>query len=957
MATWNFLVDIWLQEEVATQAPAWTFSNQAPYLQDIQNIVQPTINVPEIAEQEIDLASLGLQNMEEFQMMVEIKEQWWSSDDFRDILSQVRSDKVESVKIEEPTDIEWFDIWVTAWQAISETAKWFKFQSEVDDNIVESGLKFLGNLPANTVQIAWDLISVASNPVWTFKSIQTLSDSLVQSGLNKLFLDEWEEVFSSEEAKELSWVLSQELNKIANEPWRIKELLVENPADVLLAVTWGLSIAKNVAKSKNLTWLAAKLETAERLTNPIRIQAEALKWLWIWVKKWAAWLSEKLIDTTLKLKPSDIKRIKKALPANQSPSKFLIEKGIIDDVKALDWQEGIVNKLQEFNTDSFNKLNDAVKSAKWVFKSDEVSAWLKALSDEFEWVAWMEKKFNEIQTLITKADTTWLTLRETLQVKREIDNALNLFKITWDLKAWATKQWLGNIRSWIRTFIEEEARRQNLPDIKNLSNDVRISRGIKDALVDRLETSGKNRIIWLSDIVVWGWAFAWTDLWTTIAILVGKKIIESPAFKIAATKTLWLPKKIVNKLDDLKSLTKQEGLSVSNAVKEYATSRWASIVDDIADKVWARSKFIDESTQFDLLKKWDIKQSKAIAAEQKALKAEKAFTKAEKAEQKILREWVLEEKGLGKVKATKSAVKKIDPDRKLIDLPTEDSWFRFTNSIWEEFWSRSSVFSRKKEFWRMQPKNIFKKDDLIEIIDDLFIDLWNVNFLLAQVKKLKNILPEDAAKLTGWAVQKKKIQSQIAWLRKAVDEFSKSELIAGQIKNSKIAFRWWTKRYNEFLAEKFWQGAWGDLAWPWVYMSTNFDVAKWYADFASNVSWDKWIIMRVLIPKDMNIATYVWSQTEEGIKAAANAARAQWFKWLRYPTSQLKRHKWATRWAVDYVIFDPKDAKIISDLAQDRFWVIIWRWMMENILKWWVIIWGLATWWWIAVAWAELFSK
>jgi hypothetical protein len=37
--------------------------------------LQPTLNVPEIAEQEIDLASFGLHNMEEYQMMVDIKEQ------------------------------------------------------------------------------------------------------------------------------------------------------------------------------------------------------------------------------------------------------------------------------------------------------------------------------------------------------------------------------------------------------------------------------------------------------------------------------------------------------------------------------------------------------------------------------------------------------------------------------------------------------------------------------------------------------------------------------------------------------------------------------------------------------------------------------------------------------------------------------------------------------------------
>lgn len=185
---------------------------------------------------------------------------------------------IEEQQIQEPEeDVSGLDVWVKAWQAISETAKKFKFESEVDDNIVESGLKFLWNLPANTVQIGWDLISVLSDPVWTGKSVKNLAAAWIQSGLNKLFLDEWEEVFTSDEIRETAEAVWNELEKLW-EPWRVKELLTENPADVLLTFVWGIGAAKNVAKSKNLTWLASKLDKAESLLNPIKIQAEALKW-------------------------------------------------------------------------------------------------------------------------------------------------------------------------------------------------------------------------------------------------------------------------------------------------------------------------------------------------------------------------------------------------------------------------------------------------------------------------------------------------------------------------------------------------------------------------------------------------------------------------------------------------------------------------------------------------------
>lgn len=167
-----------------------------------------------------------------------------------------------------------------AWQTISETAKKFKFESDVDDKILESTLKFVWNLPANTAQIAWDVIEVAADPIWTTKSLldlwQGISDKLVFWTLNSVF---WQDVEPTEKQLIVDWIW-QELKRIADTPWEVKSILVENPADVLLSVTWGLWVAKNVAKSKNLTWLANKLDKAQEILNPIKLQAEAVKWTW-----------------------------------------------------------------------------------------------------------------------------------------------------------------------------------------------------------------------------------------------------------------------------------------------------------------------------------------------------------------------------------------------------------------------------------------------------------------------------------------------------------------------------------------------------------------------------------------------------------------------------------------------------------------------------------------------------
>ncbi len=575
MPIWNYLTDILGKEIVPAE---W---GQASYLRDIETAVQPTVDVPQTAEQEIDLVGFGLQNMEEYQLMVDVKEQWWSSTDFREILEQQRIQKDSSFKeqigwvepiIEEPEEIGWLDIWVKTWEIISETAKEFKFESNVDDWIIESWLKFLGNLPANTVQIAWDLITIASDPVWTTKSLldlwQWLSDKLVRWTLNTIF---WKDLEPTENQVMVEAIWA-ELEKIATTPWEIKALLVENPADVLLAVTGWLNIAKNVAKSKNLTWLASKLEAAERLTNPLKLQAEVIKWTAWAISKWTAKVTEKLIDTTLKLTPSQVSKVRKATVWGKSPSKWLLDNWIIDDTRVLKWQEWIATKLQEFGWESYNKLNKSVANSKGTFVDNNVNKWIDAIIKEIDWVPWLENKIARVTELQTKSKS-WLTLSEQLEVKRLIDDTIDLYKVTWDPRAWAAKEWLINIRRWIREAIESEALLQWLWDVKQLSNDIRVSRLIKDWVLNRLDTAWKNRAISLTDIIVWGWAFAWADAWTAIAIIAGKKIIESPAFKLFATKTLRLPWNIIDKVNLWRKFTAKESLIIWNAVQEFITNR------------------------------------------------------------------------------------------------------------------------------------------------------------------------------------------------------------------------------------------------------------------------------------------------------------------------------------------------------------------------------------------------
>ena len=224
MATGNFLIDTWLQEQVSTQA--W-FTWEAPYLQEVQNITQE----PSVSEEQPEFEIWGLQSQEELDLMKYVKETWWTAEDFTEVLEdfrgKTRPELPEQVQvqweeqidsIEEP-DVSWLDIWVKSWEVISDIAKKFKFDSWVDDGIIKSGLKFIGNLPWNTAQLAWDLIQVASDPVWTVTSINNLAKSWIETALNKAFLAEWEEFFTSKEVEQVADVVWGELSKL----WNLEE--------------------------------------------------------------------------------------------------------------------------------------------------------------------------------------------------------------------------------------------------------------------------------------------------------------------------------------------------------------------------------------------------------------------------------------------------------------------------------------------------------------------------------------------------------------------------------------------------------------------------------------------------------------------------------------------------------------------------------------------------------------
>ena len=375
--------------------------NQAPYMEDINNSVNSFDSWSEYKK-------YGLQNDTEFRLMKYVKDTWGTAQDFSEVLQEYRRKTMPSFTPPEPEEEkiglagvgEKIGTWISdVWEAI-------KFQSDKDDSFLESSAKFLWNLPWNTLQLWWDILKIVSDPVDTLKDLQQVSDAIVQTWLNKVF---GTDSFTNEETRIVSDSIKTELDRIANEPWRLKELVVENPTDILLTVTGGFNVAKNTAKAKGLTSLSDKLQKVEDITNPIKLQADAVKWGSNIISKWKNKLfpEKSLDDIILETSQWDVKSIPAfkeslwKLDTKQIKTYNDLNNSIDNKIKALvNKQDELLPKENIYNIDDLN-------TTKWKRSTNFVK---NALDD-------LEKVWNETNDLDLLNKVDELSWKDKLNVK------------------------------------------------------------------------------------------------------------------------------------------------------------------------------------------------------------------------------------------------------------------------------------------------------------------------------------------------------------------------------------------------------------------------------------------------------------------------------------------------------------------------------------------------------------
>ena len=314
----------------------------------------------------------------------------------------------------------------------------------------------------------------------------------------------------------------------------------------------------------------------------------AIPLLWAWVKAAAKYAAPRLQLSWL-LNPAKLNQVKDMLIDEWSELvwkmdttdvwKWMIERWFKW------WKDDIIKWLTQYSDESKKALDWLLASSKSKHNVSSAKRALENIRASYADTPWLESKFAKVDQLLSKDA---YTLTELNAIKREMDDAYNLFKSSWGETAWLKAEWLRNIRKDIRKYIEDVADVEWLWNVKMLNNETSVSRTLADAVSrkdsadiarEMLSVFSKPAIWWalsmnqwpfngntvewkIGNFLVW-WLLAWAVFSTT-----------SKTYMANALRWLsWIQKKELSRFiatkwaEKLSKETIEEVAKVTNAIK------------------------------------------------------------------------------------------------------------------------------------------------------------------------------------------------------------------------------------------------------------------------------------------------------------------------------------------------------------------------------------------------------
>jgi len=455
---------------------------------------------------------------QELNIAKQIKEQGGTKEDFLDILKQIRTEQPTEQPIEQPVevsqDITVGDQTITPTQdpsvltadSIADIAVTRQAEEVEKAQEAEEGLTWFTSETKEALEQRWEQI-------WEIKE---RFDKKLQSKSNivDVFKKEWLwEALKTSMAEELNrfgssfQLAGQVVWAWTDVIWEWVENLLQEatPEAVENVIEWAISkitdteTVKNIAKAyaefreKNPE-IARNIEASVNMSEVLPI-AKGKKIL----KKPFSEAIKKQVRENAEKELKNVGRAILNLPDKTSQKEaFDMTKFFAEKAKKVDDFDDLVGQFEKTWKDAINKVNNSLKSSKTLHKPAWAKEVLNVIKDNLKWKPFVTNLEKEVNGLLKKINNEWLTLSELNKIKRSINDYTKAWNASWKEAAWIAPEAMRGKYGEIKTYIENAAKREKLPDIKQLNKDWINSNALLEFLWKQANKVGKKK--WLEAI-------------------------------------------------------------------------------------------------------------------------------------------------------------------------------------------------------------------------------------------------------------------------------------------------------------------------------------------------------------------------------------------------------------------------------------------------------------------------
>jgi hypothetical protein len=323
---------------------------------------------------------------------------------------------------------------------IKEWKKWEAFVQSMKNSLNELWSAF--QVWGQVAWWAWDILFE-----WIENLIQDATPEVVENAI------EWA----------VAWIGDSKTVQAIGESYAdFRERKPETARNIEAAVNIGQFIPitkawKAVSKPFTKAWQAATKKTAEQ-----------------WVKDISRWLLN--------------------IPGKLTPEKELaLGKFFAKKVKPTQSFDDVSEQFFKIWDDAINKVNTSLKSSTSLHKPQWAIEVLKVIDDNLKNITFSAPQKKVVKDLIKKFNSEWLSLSELNKIKRSINEYTKSWTAAGKEAAWLNPAAIRWKYGEIKTFIENVAKKEWLPDIKALNQDWIQSNELFELLSKQATSIGKKK--------------------------------------------------------------------------------------------------------------------------------------------------------------------------------------------------------------------------------------------------------------------------------------------------------------------------------------------------------------------------------------------------------------------------------------------------------------------------------